>query len=112
MAHEMREENGVVILTLEGKIMGSPQDTALTGVVEDLIEKNKLNVIFDFCNVDWMNSRGLGICIACSSALKSKGGSLKLACACDKVKDLLEKCKMYAVLECYNTLPEAVASFA
>ncbi len=111
MKHTFREDNGVVILELNGKIMGEPSDDTLVKLVYDFVEKNKKWVVIDFSNVDWMNSRGLGLCISIATTLRNRDGDLKLACLSEKVESLLNKSRMFAVFEAFKTVEEAIASF-
>jgi anti-anti-sigma factor len=112
MAHASREKNGIVIFELEGKIMGTQHDNYLIlDKVYEYIKENKLNIIFDFSRVDWINSRGIGICITAVTALRNRNGDLKLARLNDKVESLLRKMKMFKIFEAHKTVDEAVKSF-
>ncbi len=111
MKHTFREEGDIVIVELSGKIMGETADSSITKIVYDYTKQNKVKFIFDFCNVEWMNSRGLGLLIAGATTARDKGGDLKLACACGKVKELLDTTHMFAVFKCYDSLEEAMKSF-
>lgn len=112
MAHSHREENGVVIFELEGKIMGTQHDNYLIlDKVYEFIQQNKFKMVMDFSNVDWMNSRGIGICITTITALRNRDGDLKLACLNEKVDSLLKKMKMFKIFEAYDTVEEAINSF-
>jgi len=110
MANTFREESGVIILELEGKMMGTPQDTSLVNKVYEYIEQGNLKFVFDFSDVEWINSRGLGLCITVYTSLNNKGGGFKLACLNEKVESFLDKCKMFAVFETCETVEEAVKS--
>jgi len=112
MAHTSREENGIVIFKLEGKIMGTQHDNYLIlDKVYEFIQQNKFRMVMDFSNVDWMNSRGIGICITTITALRNRDGDLKLACLNEKVESLLRKMKMFKIFEAYKTVDEAIKSF-
>ena len=111
MADIFREENGVIVLELEGKIMGTPQDSSLTGKIYKQIDQGKYKFVFDFSRVDWMNSRGLGLLITVYTALQNRDGNLKLACLSEKVRSLLDRCKMFAIFDTYETVEEAINSF-
>ena len=110
MPHTFSEENGVMVLQLDGKIMGTPQDDSLVNKVYEYIEKDKIKFVFDFSNVEWMNSRGLGLCISIYTSLNNRGGRLKLACLPDKVQVFLDKCRMFAIFETCETVGEAIRS--
>jgi anti-sigma B factor antagonist len=109
--HTTREEGNVVILVLNGRIMGDTEDTALFNLIPELADEGKINIVMDFCNVEWMNSKGLGICISGATTLRNRGGDLKLACTSEKVESLLNKTRMFAVFEVFKTTDEAVKSF-
>jgi len=111
MTVAFREENGIVVLGLEGKIMGTPQDDSLLDKVYKYIEDGKIRFVLDFSRIDWINSRGLRICITIYTALNNRGGGLKLACLSKRVDSFLDNCKMLAVFETYKTVEEAVKSF-
>lgn len=113
MAHTSREENGIVIFELAGKLMGTQQDNyQILDKIYEYAEKNRFKVVFDFSKVDWMNSRGIGICVTTATALRNRDGDLKLACLNEKVESLLDKMKMFKILEAYKSVEEAVKSFA
>ncbi len=111
MKHTVREENGVIVIVLEGKIMGEPLDTALINMVDKYVKENKVNAVMDFSRVDWINSMALGICITILTTLRGRGGDLKLVCVPEKVRIFLDRCRMFAVFESYDTMENAIASF-
>ena len=111
MKHRFYEKDGIVIVEFEGKIMGEPTDSSIVKKVYEYADQNKVNFIFDFTKVEWMNSRGLGLCISGATTLRNRDGDLKLACTSGKVLDLLNKTKMFLVFECYETVDMAMAAF-
>ena len=113
MAHTSREEKGIVIFILEGKIMGTQHDNyQILDKVYEYTEKNQFNVVFDFTNLEWMNSRGIGICVTTITALRNRGGDLKLACLNEKMHSLLDKMKMFKLFESFDTVEDAINSFS
>ena len=113
MAHSSREENGIVIFELEGKIMGTQHDNYLIlDKVYEYTKESKFNMVFDFSKVDWINSRGIGICITTVTALRNRDGDLKLACLNENVGALLKKMKLLKIFEVFDTVEEAVKSYA
>lgn len=113
MAHTSREENGIVVFDLEGKIMGTQHDNYLIlDRVYEYTTENKFKIVFDFTKVDWINSRGIGICITTVTALRNRDGDLKLACLNENVGSLLKKMKLLKIFEVFDTAEEAITSFA
>jgi anti-anti-sigma factor len=110
MANVFREENGVIVVELEGKIMGTPQDSSMVNDVYKYIEKGHNKFVFDFSKVNWINSRGLGLCITVYTALNNREGGMRLACLNDKVNSFLDKTRMFAVFQTSPTVEEAIKS--
>ncbi len=106
-----REQDGIVILEPDGKIMGGPDATLLHDKLYEVIQQGKSKVVVDLSSVDWMNSTGLGILIQGYTTLKNNGGQLKLAQTTEKIKSLLTITKLASVFESFDTIDEAVDSF-
>ena len=111
MEIQQREQNGIVILELSGKIIGGPDATLFNDKLHDLIESGKNKVIADLSQVDWMNSSGLGILISALTTIRNSGGDLKIANAPEKIKNLLTITKLVNVFPIYDTIEEAIASY-
>ena len=111
MKHTFYEKDGIVIVELSGKIMGDPHDSSIMGKLYEYADRNMVKMIFDFTRVEWMNSRGLGICIGGAATLRNRGGDLKLLNPSPKVKELLEKTRMFGVFDCYDSMDSALAAF-
>ena len=109
MPHTHREENGIVIFELEGKIMGTQHDNYLIlDKVYEFITQNKFKIVMDFKNVDWMNSRGIGICVTTVTAMRNRGGEMVMACLNERTESLLKKMKMFKIFKAYATVEEAI----
>jgi anti-sigma B factor antagonist len=107
-----RMQDNIVILQPKGKIMGGPDTSLLHDKLHEHIEQNRKQVVIDLAEVDWMNSTGLGILIAGYTTLRNNQGELKLANVTDKIQSLLTITKLVTVFEAYDTVDEAVKSFA
>lgn len=69
-------------------------------------------MVFDFSKVDWINSRGIGICVTTATSLRNRNGDLKPACLNEKVISLLDKMRLFKVLDAYDNLNDALKNFA
>lgn len=107
-----REESGVVILEPKGKIMGGPDATLLHDQLHEFIGQNKKKMVIDLSKVEWMNSTGLGILISGLTTLRNNGGELKLARVTEKIESLLTITKLITVFESFDTVEDAITSFA
>ena len=106
-----REQDGVIVLELSGKIMGGPDATLLNEKLHELIDSNKTKVVADLSKVNWMNSSGLGILIGGLTTMRNNKGDLKLANVTERIQSLLIITKLITVFETFNSVDEAVASF-
>ncbi|OQX90969.1 MAG: anti-anti-sigma factor [candidate division Zixibacteria bacterium 4484_95] len=107
-----REENGITILEPKGKMMGGPDTDIFHDKLHELVSHNKKKVIIDLSNVEWMNSRGLGILISGLTTMRNNGGELKLACVTNKIESLLTITRLITAFENYDSVDEAVKSFS
>ncbi len=83
MKHKFREENGVGILELCGRLMGESEDLKIINMIDSFVEKGLVNV-------EWTNSRRVGICMTGRETLRKNNGDLRMAGMCDKVIDILK----------------------
>ncbi|MEE9552941.1 MAG: STAS domain-containing protein [candidate division Zixibacteria bacterium] len=107
-----REDNGIVVLELKGNIMGGDDEAVFYDKLRELIEQNKKKVVLDLAKVEWINSRGLGILISGLTTMRNNKGQLKIARVAEKVESLLTMTRLITVFDSYDTVDEAVASFA
>lgn len=104
------EMDGVVILTLSGKMMLDAKSISLHEYVKELIKKGKTKVVMDMGKITWFGSTGLGALLASYTSLKDNGGDLKIARATRKIRSVFMFTQIIKVLENYDTVEEAVAT--
>lgn len=101
----------VLILKLEGELMGGDEAKPFQERIYESIREGKTNVVVEMSGVKWMNSSGLGILMAGLTTLRSSDGDLKLACLSERVRRPIEITKLNQVLQIYETIDEAINSF-
>jgi anti-sigma B factor antagonist len=106
-----KETNGVIVITLEGSVMGGPDAAELNNELHKLVDKKKKNIVLDLSTVKNMNSSGLSMMISAMTMLKNAGGKLKIASASEKIQNLLSITKLASVFELYPTVKKALGSF-
>ena len=78
MNYSVSEQDDIVVILLNGKIMGGPEATEINEKFNQLIDDNKLKMVIDLDNVEWMNSSGLGILIGAVSLFRKNNGQLRI----------------------------------
>ncbi|MBN1482439.1 anti-sigma factor antagonist [candidate division KSB1 bacterium] len=111
MEIQQREQEGVLVFELSGKIIGGPDASKINDKLHEFSESGHLHVVADLSKVNWMNSSGLGIIISALTTVRNAGGELKIAAATEKIKNLLTITKLTNVIKLYDTVEEAIADF-
>ena len=111
MNFNVSERGDIVVLSLNGKIMGGPEATEINGEINKLIDAGKLKIIIDLNEVDWMNSSGLGILIDAVTVLKKNNGALRLVNVSERIRNLLKITKLDTVFDLRESVEEATGTF-
>lgn len=111
MRIESREINGIIILDLEGKLMGGPDAETFRNTIYKLIEKGHKKVIVNLHSIDWINSTGMGILISGYTTMRRNKGDLRLLHVSDKIRSILFVTKLNTIFQCFDSEDEAVASY-
>ena len=111
MKVERREQDGVAILALEGRLAGGEDGEVVREAIRGLIEEKATKVLMDLSGVPWMNSGGVGVLVQSYTSLHNAGAQVKFLSASDRVRSILHITRLLGVLETYASLEEALASF-
>ena len=71
----------------------------LKSLVNEQISKKNSKIMFDFVNIDNINSSGLGVLISCLKTIKDKNGKFKLVNVNDKIKKIFTITKLNLVFD-------------
>jgi len=111
MELNVKEVGEIVVLTLSGKLMGSPEELSLIDTIRESADKNRCKVVLDLSRLDWMNSLGLGMCVSGLTTLRNRGGDLRLVKPPEQLVSLMKKCHLYSLFKTYAAADEAIADF-
>ena len=104
-----RHTGGAVILDVSGDIdlESSPElRKALLGSL-----KESPRVVLNLVRVRYIDSSGIGELVSGFTAVRNRGGELKLLNLTKKVHDLLQITKLFTVFDVFNEESTAVRSF-
>lgn len=107
-----RQEGNVTILEVAGKITIGAGDLALRQAVHEALEGGATNLVIDLANVTTIDSSGVGELVSAYTTATNRGAKLKLARIPEKVNDVLTITQLITVFDVYDTVGEAVRSFA
>jgi len=105
------EVEGVVVLTLTGRLVLGPSLTRFRETMRELMERGKMNILLNMKEVLHVDSSGLGELVTAYTTLKRRGGRLKLLKLNARGESLMQLTKLYTVFEVFTDEDEAVRSF-
>lgn len=111
MEYHISEAEGVVVIRIDGNILGGPDASQLNDEVHRLLKENRKKFVVNFQSVDLINSSGLGILISNLTNVKNNAGDLRICHVTPKVRQILTMTKLINVFKVFDTEAEAIASF-
>ena len=111
MKLSIKEAEGIIVIKLDGSVMGGPDATALNDQLHKLVDRKKRKIVIDLSGVQSMNSSGLTMLIGALTTLRNAGGKLKIAAPSKKIESLLVITKLSTVFDLFPTVKKAIASF-
>ena len=102
----------VLVVELEGELMGGAETDKFKELIYEAIKNEKNKVVVDMDRVNWMNSSGLGMLMSALTSLRSSGGDLKLANVSESVHRPIKITRLDSVFEDFDTVEEAISTFA
>ena len=106
-----RENSGITLVDLSGRISLGDGSALLRKTVRDLLEEGRTKIILNLGDVNYIDSSGIGELVSGFTAVRNRGGELKLLNLTKKVHDLLQITKLFTVFDVFNEESMAVRSF-
>lgn len=106
-----RNHNDVLILYPEGKITLGDGDQELAEVVRTQLEAGARKILLDFSHVTYLDSSGLGELVGCFTAIRHRGGDMKLCGLSNRVFSLMKLTSLHSVFDVKDTEEQALAAF-
>jgi len=112
MTIEQRTVGDVVVLSIMGDItMNGTGASRVADKVRGVLEEGHNRFVLDLGRVRYVDSAGLGELVHAFSAVRSRGGGMKLLNVGKRLNDLLVVTRLLTVFDCFDQESEAVASF-
>src|SRR5437870_11402453 len=110
MTIQERNNGGVVLLDVKGKITLGEGDELLKDKVNSLLNQGRKKIVLNLAEVPYIDSAGLGEIVRTYTTVSRQGGSLKLLNLTKRIADLLSITKLLTVFESFDAEAEAVRS--
>ncbi len=106
-----REVGVITLVDLSGRIALGEGSALLRKTIRDLLDGGNNKILLNLGDVNYIDSSGIGELVSGFTAVRSRGGELKLLHLTKKVHDLLQITKLFTVFDVYTDEPTAVGSF-
>lgn len=111
MAVKKKVVDDVAVFEVKGKLMGGPETDEVHESVKSALESGTIKIVINLSHVKWVNSRGLGMLMACFTSCQNAKGHLKIAGATEKVNSLFMMTKLLTIFDTYDNADQAIGSF-
>jgi anti-sigma B factor antagonist len=101
-------KKGVTIARIESPTLETENVGSFRSAIGPVLDQSP-DVVLDLSEVTFMDSTGLGAMLSCLRALKSRGGSLKVASLSPEVRRLFDMVMMDKVFSVYPDVDAALA---
>ena len=101
----------VIVLGLNGSLMGEPEATLFHTKKFQLLEANQIRIVLDLSEMTMINSSGLGSLISALVSIRDRGGDLRLARLSKTIDDAIQKVQLDKIFRIFETVEEAISSF-
>ena len=99
---------GILILSLEGDLIGEVKGPELLEVINDALSQDVKFCAIDISKVRYINSSGIGVLITILTKFRNKDGEVCLINPSDHVKKLLIITKLTAIFNITDDLNSAI----
>lgn len=111
MEIKQSRENEILILNVSGRLDPSSVQDMETEVVK-FLDSGEQKILFDFSELDYINSAGLRILIMTYQRLKGSGGKVGICSIKDYINEVFELSGFDKILTIYPGKGEAVGDMA
>ena len=103
----IEKEQASILKVISKKMLGYEAND-FHEAIENAIDNNKMKIVVDLSNVQFISSWGIGILMYGYTTTTNGGGEFRLAAVSEKIIEMLKKTKLDSVFEKFATVEEAL----
>ena len=108
MKLKKREADGVLIVYVEGKMVGGEDSDKMHEFIKDVLAEGHKKVLINLSKVPWADSRGIGMLIGAHASVKNAGGSAVLSNVGDRINSILTLTRLLLIFQTFDTEQEGI----
>ena len=105
-------ENGITVVEISGRLNLGNSLLGIESGIKRLIETGARKLIVDLTEVNYIDSSGIGMLVACAGQLEQSSGRMRIAGASGAVAKAFEIVHMERITPLDATVEEGVAGFS
>ena len=109
MKWSIREQDDVIIVDFAGR--ATDTDGAIRDLIAQLLDEGHRRIIFNFEDLEYVDSTALGELVACQLRTIRAGASLKITNTGQRINDLLTITRLITVFDAYDSVAAAIESY-
>jgi len=106
-----RQVSEVTIVDISGRITLGRESAKLRELVSELLSNGHKKILFNLADVSYIDSSGLGHLVSAYTAVRNRGGELKLLKLTKNVHNVMQITKLYTIFDVMDDEAAAVKSF-
>lgn len=103
-----QRKNATLIVALNGEIDHHSAGTLRQKIEAELAKMNGRNIIFNFSNVEFMDSSGIGMVIGRYKYTASLGGKTAVVCTNEKINSIFRLSGLCQLVSVFDSVPKAI----
>src|SRR5215470_8142067 len=104
MPVETKQIDGAAVIIVSGRLILGGETEMLEAAVERLIAGSQKTIVLDIAALDYMDSAGVGMLVACLTTTKKAGGTLKVAGANPRIRRILSMTGVDSLMSLYDSV--------
>lgn len=104
--------NGVSVVDFVGRITLGNESNQFAVKIKELLGSGASQIVLNLEGVSHIDSTGIGVLIAAYTSALNQGATVKLANLTKRFHELLHITKLVTIFDTYDTVDDAVKSFA
>ena len=106
-----KEVNGVLVLTLDGRIVLGEESHFFREKLKSLTAEGKKKIVLNMADINYIDSAGLGTLVAAHFSAKNKGASIRLCHLDRNFHEVMQMTKILTIFDVYDTEIAAINGF-
>ena len=102
-------ESGYAVINISGRLALGGETEKLNAAIKALLQKEHKKFVLDITGLDYVDSSGVGMLVACLTSIRRSGGELKMVGANPRIRHIFSMTGVDNLVQVFGTVAEATA---